>query len=96
MARISSSITAGGGSGGAGIAAWEPTADGRERDQRLRCARCGDVIGVYEPLVVIAPHGPRQASCAAEPELVRAREEVFHRACHAPGMSAENSGARSA
>jgi hypothetical protein len=71
-------------SGGQNMSARERAA-GRGHRKRLRCARCGDAIGIYEPLIVVAADGTRQASCAAEPDLMRARGEVFHRACHASG-----------
>src|SRR5665647_2569078 len=35
----------------------------------VRCEWCGDVIGVYEPLVVVAHRGSRTTSIAAEPHL---------------------------
>jgi hypothetical protein len=51
-------------------------------DQLLRCARCGDVIGAYEPLVVLEAGGARQTSCAAEPQLALDDGERYHRACY--------------
>jgi hypothetical protein len=48
---------------------------------RLRCRQCGDVIGVYEPLVVIEPHGPRVTSLAAEPGQFPVGAACFHAAC---------------
>jgi hypothetical protein len=47
----------------------------------LRCNHCGDVIGVYEPLVMLTHHEARETSLAAQPDLP-ARGEYFHRACH--------------
>jgi hypothetical protein len=52
-------------------------------DHTSRCARCGEVIGVYEPLVVVEGGGPRDSSLAAEPALSGARSELYHRGCHA-------------
>lgn len=50
--------------------------------ERLLCEVCGDVIGVYEPLVVRTSNSERTTSRAAEPEL-RARDGAyFHRECH--------------
>lgn len=59
-------------------------------DLRLRCARCGDVIGIYEPVVLVEAHGPRQTSCAAEPELTQSSRECFHRDCHGGPLSEHN------
>jgi hypothetical protein len=50
--------------------------------QPLRCAHCGDVIGVYEPLVVVHDGVARTTSAAAEPHLGEEPGERFHRACH--------------
>ena len=49
----------------------------------LRCARCRDVIGVYEPVVVWASGAARETSRAAEPDLGGPRVECYHRSCHA-------------
>ncbi|MHB1570551.1 MAG: hypothetical protein ACYCXW_19435 [Solirubrobacteraceae bacterium] len=38
------------------------------------CADCGEVIGVYEPVVVIGSEGQRQTSLVREPELARDRD----------------------
>ena len=48
-----------------------------------RCAYCGKVIGVYEPLVVMEEDGPRHTSVAAEPELSEDRWEHHHHRCYA-------------
>jgi hypothetical protein len=49
-------------------------------DAPLRCVKCGDRIGVYEPLVHIDGGVARRTSRAAEPEIVHARP-VYHAAC---------------
>lgn len=49
---------------------------------RPRCRHCGDVIGVYEPVVVQTDDGERQTSLAAEPGL-SADERCFHGECFA-------------
>ena len=36
---------------------------------RLRCRHCEDVIGAYEPMVIVTHHGPRETSLAADPAL---------------------------
>ncbi len=55
-----------------------------ERDPEiLRCEHCGDVIGVYEPIVVRAGELVRETSRAAEPGLPLAHAEHYHRECYA-------------
>ena len=49
-----------------------------------RCLRCGEPIGVYEPLVVVIEGTPRTTSRAAEPAIAAAPGEHYHLACHAP------------
>lgn len=48
----------------------------------MRCERCGEVIGVYEPLVLVTEEGSRTTSAAAEPHVVEESGARFHRACH--------------
>lgn len=66
-------------------AAAEPAGRAREPSvaiERFLCEVCGDVIGVYEPLVMLTIASERSTSRAAEPEL-RARDGAyFHRECH--------------
>lgn len=51
--------------------------------ETLTCAHCGDVIGVYEPLVIEAEGSARLTSCAAEPQLLRRPPGVcYHRDCY--------------
>ena len=46
------------------------------------CAHCGDRIGVYEPVVVIAPDSRRTTSLANEPQLSeRTGVILMHQAC---------------
>jgi hypothetical protein len=67
--------------------------EGMERDAApaahngRRCRVCGDVIGVYEP-VVVCDASPRTTSLAAEPTL-DAGARCYHRLCFArpPGRS---------
>jgi hypothetical protein len=52
-------------------------------DLALTCAQCGEVIGVYEPLVVVEDGAARQTSCAAEPQLLAgAHASCYHGDCH--------------
>ena len=49
---------------------------------RLTCRRCGDVIGVYEALIVSSRGRARASSRAAEPELSPAQGDLYHHACY--------------
>lgn len=40
-------------------------------DNSPTCAHCGEVIGVYEPIIVVQSGDARETSRAAEPELAR-------------------------
>lgn len=48
------------------------------------CAACGDVIGVYEPMIVITAGGARKTSRAREPELTQDDGILLHAHCEAP------------
>ena len=50
-------------------------------DSRLRCHHCEDVIGVYEPMIVLTDGQARNTSRAAEPDERGFRGECYHRAC---------------
>jgi hypothetical protein len=50
--------------------------------QRLRCASCRDVIGVYEPLVHVLEDLAWQTSLAAEPAVAMAGGEHYHADCY--------------
>lgn len=49
----------------------------------VTCARCGDVLGVYEPIVVSDAGAARETSRAAEPDAASAGGELYHRDCYA-------------
>jgi hypothetical protein len=51
-------------------------------DDRLRCRLCGDVIGVYEPLVHVLDDAARHTSRAADPGLYRAGGAHYHVDCY--------------
>lgn len=53
----------------------------REVEMPLHCRMCGDVIGVYEPLVMCEDSQSRVTSCAAEPGLLAMEGVYYHRAC---------------
>ena len=61
----------------------EATQRDRVGDVTLRCARCGEVIGVYEPLVHLVGGIAQTTSRAANPDIIHARP-VYHAACIAP------------
>lgn len=48
----------------------------------LRCVHCGDVIGVYEPLIAVARGRARETSVAAEALSADSDADCFHRACY--------------
>lgn len=50
----------------------------------LLCARCREMIGVYEPLVHVYGGTARRTSRAADPQLGRERSGAcYHAACYA-------------
>jgi hypothetical protein len=51
-------------------------------DEKLRCTSCGDVIGAYEPLVVLFDGLARDTSKAAEADDGGPLGECYHRACY--------------
>jgi hypothetical protein len=49
----------------------------------VSCALCGEVIGVYEPMVVVVDGQVRETSQAAEDAAAEAVAAVrYHRACY--------------
>jgi hypothetical protein len=56
----------------------------------LRCPPCGDVIGVYEPMIVLTDGQARITSRAAEPDDWEPVGECYHDACYTQtlGLSA--------
>jgi hypothetical protein len=51
----------------------------------VRCRRCGDVIGVYEPMIALVGGEPRRTSRAAAHERGGSEQECYHAACFADG-----------
>jgi len=47
----------------------------------LLCPVCNDVIGVYEPLLVVDAESARTSSLAREPPLGSGHGVIIHRAC---------------
>ncbi len=46
--------------------------------RQMTCDHCDEVIGVYEPMVVVTEAGARETSTAAEPSLGLERAERYH------------------
>ena len=51
-------------------------------DRRLKCHQCRDVIGVYEPMIVLADGQARNTSRAAEKDTASPVGECYHHACY--------------
>jgi hypothetical protein len=58
-------------------------------DGTLRCLHCGDVIGVYEPMIVLFGGQARTTSRAAEREAVAPGRECYHEACYTQADGAD-------
>ncbi len=50
----------------------------------LRCDRCGQIIGVYEPVMLLNDAPARQTSLAAEPALRSHPGKRYHQGCYVP------------
>ena len=48
----------------------------------LRCQLCGDVIGMYEPLILLTNHAVRETSRTAEPGLAATAGDHYHSECY--------------
>lgn len=51
-------------------------------NRTLRCHHCDDVIGVYEPMVVLTDGQARNTSRAAEQDDREPVGECYHQACY--------------
>jgi hypothetical protein len=49
----------------------------------LRCARCGEIIGIYEPTIVLAGEEIRETARAADDRLPVKGAAHYHRDCYA-------------
>lgn len=56
----------------------------RPVSELLRCRHCGEVIGVYEPLVSVKDDRVVETSRAVDPNLSDREAEHYHRACFDP------------
>jgi predicted ATPase len=52
-------------------------------ERTLRCRRCDDVIGAYEPMVVVRDGRARTTSRAAARQSLDDADECYHEACYA-------------
>ena len=50
---------------------------------RTRCRHCGDVIGAYEPMVMLSNGFAYKTSRARAGELVTEADECYHDLCYA-------------
>ncbi len=57
---------------------------------RPRCQHCGEIIGVYEPLVLVREGTPYTTSIAAEAHLFPTVEACYQRACYEHGASSDS------
>lgn len=55
----------------------------RQMERNLRCRRCDDVIGAYEPMVVVADGRSYSTSRAAGRQSLSDADECYHEACYA-------------
>ena len=51
-------------------------------DTAPRCRHCDDVIGMYEPMIVLADGLARRTSRASEQETGGHSGECYHHACY--------------
>ncbi len=50
---------------------------------QVSCVHCGEVIGVYEPMIVVVDGAARETSQAAETDLAQiAGAFYYHRVCY--------------
>ena len=47
----------------------------------LKCSHCRQMIGVYEPLIMLSDGHPRESSRAAEPDAPGHLGPCYHRNC---------------
>jgi hypothetical protein len=47
-----------------------------------RCHRCGETVGVYEPMVALVEDVACVSSRAAQPQLSDIATRCYHRACY--------------
>jgi hypothetical protein len=63
---------------------------GREAAGPPRCRHCGDVIGIYEPVILRLPGGDHRTSRLAEPDLFGDERDWYHELCFGLADAAED------
>lgn len=58
---------------------------------QMTCDHCAEVIGVYEPVVVVDEGEARETSRAAEPGVACEQGQRYHRACYMERLEAVGS-----
>ncbi len=53
----------------------------KESGVKIRCIHCRELIGVYEPIIILSGADARVTSRAAEPQLSHERSDCYHRHC---------------
>lgn len=59
-----------------------PGMQGRPGGEQWHCARCGELIGAYEPMIVVENGRARRSSRTAELRAGRLASEHYHEACY--------------
>jgi hypothetical protein len=60
-------------------------------NRTVRCRHCEDVIGVYEPMIVLCDGRVRDTSRATEPNVGGDASEYYHRDCYVPAHGEDHS-----
>lgn len=55
------------------------------KGERPICAICHDIVGVYEPVLVVGQEPPQPTSLASQPQLSNNGCQLVHLACARPG-----------
>ena len=50
--------------------------------EKSHCVHCGDVIGAYEPMILVEDGKPRKTSASAEQDGDPHSGECYHAACY--------------
>jgi hypothetical protein len=50
--------------------------------EKLHCVHCGDVIGAYEPMILVEDGKPRKTSTSAEQDRDPHAGDYYHTACY--------------
>lgn len=60
----------------------EAGSGGRPIDPATRCVHCGEVTGLYEPMIIVVDRWARETSRLVEPDLFGEEGQRYHRACY--------------